>query len=134
LSKSTKQAAPPGGDGDGQGSAPADPGEGKAPASETERALLDQVAVALTKEAESDALPRIVASGSGVIAHQILEIAFANGVKVREDADLVEILSAIDVDSDIPLEAFAMVAEILSYIYRANTTYGAHDHDQEEDR
>ena len=31
-----------------------------------------------------------------------------------------EILSAIDVESEIPIEAFAAVAEILSYIYRAN--------------
>ena len=133
MSKSTKQAEPPGADGDGQSRAPADLGEGKVQAGETERAPLDQVAVALTKEAETEGLPRIVASGRGAVARQILEIAFANGVKVREDADLVEILSAIDIDSDIPLEAFAAVAEILSYIYRANATYGAYDRDQEED-
>ena len=32
----------------------------------------------------------------------------------------MEILSAIDVESEIPIEAFAAVAEILSYVYRAN--------------
>ncbi|MFX8685003.1 EscU/YscU/HrcU family type III secretion system export apparatus switch protein, partial [Acinetobacter baumannii] len=57
--------------------------------------------------------------GRGAVAEQILAIAFANGVKVREDADLVEILSLIDVDSPIPLEAFAAVAEILRYVYQA---------------
>ena len=134
MSKSTKQAEPLDGDGDGQSRAPADLGESKAQAGETERALLDRVAVALTKESETEGLPRIVASGRGDLARQILEIAFANGVKVREDADLVEILSAIDIDSDIPLEAFAAVAEILSYIYRANATYGAYHQDQEEGR
>ena len=132
MSKSTKQTKPLGASGDGHSKAPADLGEGKAETGETERALLDQVAVALTKETETESLPRIVASGRGAVARQILEIAFANGVKVREDADLVEILSAIDIDSDIPLEAFAAVAEILSYIYRANATYGAYDRDQEE--
>ncbi len=132
MSKSTKQAAPPGAGGDGQSKAPADLGEGKAQAGETGRAPLDQVAVALTKGQETEGLPRIVASGRGAVARQILEIAFANGLKVREDADLAEILSAIDIDSDIPLEAFAAVAEILSYIYRANATYGAYDRDQEE--
>ena len=39
---------------------------------------------------------------------------------MREDADLVEILSAIDIESEIPIEAVAAVAEILSYVYRAN--------------
>lgn len=63
---------------------------------------------------------RIVAKGSGALADQILELAFAHGVKVREDADLVEVLEAIDVDSEVPLHALAAVAEILTYVYRAN--------------
>lgn len=84
---------------------------------------LSQVAVALRHERGRDHIPRIVASGRGAIAEQILAVAFAEGVKVRQDADLAEVLSALDVGSDIPLEAFAAVAEILSYIYRANQTY-----------
>lgn len=77
-------------------------------------------AVALREESQSGARPRVLASGRGALAEQILQIAWANDIKVREDADLVEILSAIDVDSEIPIEAFAAVAEILSYVYRAN--------------
>jgi flagellar biosynthesis protein len=84
---------------------------------------LSQVAVALRHERGHDHIPRIVASGRGAIAEQILAVAFAEGVKVRQDADLAEVLSALDVGSDIPLEAFAAVAEILSYVYRANQTY-----------
>ena len=78
-----------------------------------------QVAVALEEQPDAGT-PRVIASGRGAIAEQILNIAFANGVKVREDADLVQILAAVDVDSPIPTEAFAAVAEILSYVYRAN--------------
>ncbi len=77
-------------------------------------------AVALREGSQSGAHPRVLASGRGALAEQILQIAWANDIKVREDADLVEILSAIDVDSEIPIEAFAAVAEILSYVYRAN--------------
>lgn len=83
---------------------------------------LNQVAVALAYDAATDDAPRIVASGHGALAEQILALAFANGVKVREDADLVEILAAIPVDTEIPLEAFTAVAEILAYVYRANGT------------
>ena len=54
------------------------------------------------------------------LSYLCLQIAWANDIKVREDADLVEILSAIDVDSEIPIEAFAAVAEILAYVYRVN--------------
>ena len=62
----------------------------------------------------------MVATGKGELARQILDLAFAAGVKVREDADLVEILAAVDVDSQVPLEALMAVAEILTYVYVAN--------------
>lgn len=80
----------------------------------------DSVAVALDYDSGTEFAPKVVAGGRGAIAEQILQIAFAQGVKVREDADLAELLSAIDIDSEIPLEAFAAVAEILTYVYRAN--------------
>lgn len=79
-----------------------------------------QKAVALEYIAGEDNAPRITATGQGHIAEQILQIAFANGVKVRQDADLVEILSVLEVDSVIPIEAYAAVGEILTYIYKAN--------------
>ena len=80
----------------------------------------DAIAVALAYDPGRDRAPRVVAGGRGVIAEQILEIAFANDVKVREDPDLVQLLSTIDVDSPIPVAAFAAVAEILVYVYRVN--------------
>ena len=83
-----------------------------------------QRAVALEYERGKDDAPRITATGRGHVAEQILNIAFANGVKVREDAALTEILEALEVDSLIPLEAYAAVAEILSYVYRATAQSG----------
>jgi flagellar biosynthesis protein len=78
--------------------------------------------VALKYEFGAQSLPKVVATGKGHVADQILELAFANGVKVREDADLVEVLSAIDIETEIPIEAIAAVAEILAHVYRANGT------------
>jgi len=81
------------------------------------------VAVALGPEAgpKAGVAPaRVVAHGRGRIAEQILEVAFAHGVKVRQDADLAQLLAALDIDSPIPLEAFAAVAEILIYVHQAN--------------
>lgn len=81
-------------------------------------------AVALKYHQESGDVPRITATGKGYVAEQILAIAFAHGVKVREDSELVDILSLLEVDSPIPVEAFAVVAEILAYVYQANALYG----------
>jgi flagellar biosynthesis protein len=77
-----------------------------------------QKAVALRYESEHEDAPRVVASGEGFIAEQIVRIALDNGITVHKDSDLVEILSKLDIDALIPVEAFAAVAEILSYIYR----------------
>ena len=69
-----------------------------------------------------NSLPKIVASGRGNLADKIMDIAFAEGVRVREDADLAEMLAAADIDTEIPVEAFIAVAEILRYVYAANGT------------
>lgn len=61
---------------------------------------------------------RILASGRGDFAAQILEVARHYGVEIHSDADLAEVLSAIEVDSEIPLAALAAVAEILNYLYQ----------------
>jgi flagellar biosynthesis protein len=86
-----------------------------------EKAAKRAVAVAIHYKPEKpDDAPKVTASGRGKVAERILKLAFASGVKVREDADLAEVLAAVEVDSVIPLEAFMAVAEILAYVYRAN--------------
>ena len=77
-------------------------------------------AVALRYDRDQDKVPRIVASGRGAIAERILELARANGIAVRQNADLAEMLDAVGVGERIPAAAFAVVAEILFYILKAN--------------
>lgn len=79
-----------------------------------------QVAVALQYDPDQADAPRVTASGKGALAEQILNLAFATGVKVRTDPDLAQVLAAVEVDTVIPIEAFTAVAEILAYVYRVN--------------
>jgi len=88
------------------------------------------VAVALADDGATGGPPLLRASGRGKVAQQILELAFAHDVPVREDADLAEVLAAVDVDSPIPLAALGAVAEILAYVYRANGGTEAHVEEQ----
>jgi len=76
--------------------------------------------VALRYDQEKDSSPRVVAKGKGHIARQIREIAEEYGIPIRHDDDLVELLAQVDIDKEIPQELYAVVAEILSWIYRAN--------------
>lgn len=78
------------------------------------------VAVAVADSAAGGALPTVTAAGRGKIAEQILQLAYENGINVRQDSALAEMLAALELDSPIPDEAIVAVAEILSYVYRAN--------------
>jgi flagellar biosynthesis protein len=75
-------------------------------------------AIALDFDHRDPSVPTVVAVGEGDVARQILAIAFEHGVMVREDANLVEILSTLEVGDEIPIIAFAAVAEILTHVYR----------------
>ena len=71
-------------------------------------------------ESDSQSQPKIIAKGTGILAEKILDIAFAEGVKVRQDKDLTEILDAFDVESPVPLEALHAVSLILERVYAEN--------------
>ena len=77
-------------------------------------------AVALGYDKEKDNAPKVLAKGQDRVAEKIIQIALSEGIEIRQDADLIEILKAVDIDEEIPTEAFAAVAEILSYIYKMN--------------
>jgi len=79
------------------------------------------VAVAIQGDTQNPEGPaKIIAAGRGKLAEQILELAFAKGIKVREDADLAELLAQLELDTPIPSEAIVAVAEILAKVYEAN--------------
>ena len=80
----------------------------------------DDYAVALGYDQNKDNAPIVLAKGAGEIAQKIIKIAEENGIEVRHDADLLQILKAVDINEEIPVEAFAAVAEIISYIYQQN--------------
>ena len=80
----------------------------------------DKLAVALSYERGKPSAPVVTAKGKGYIAQTIIELAKKHGVEIRQDSDLALLLSKIDIDTPIPVEAYAAVAEILAYIYKVN--------------
>jgi flagellar biosynthesis protein len=78
-------------------------------------------AVALEYDQEEDGAPRVTARGSGYIAEKIIEIAEEHGVPIYEDPDLVQFLSKLDIDREIPVELYRAVAEVLAFVYRLNS-------------
>ena len=77
-------------------------------------------AVALKYSPEKNSAPVVAAKGKGHVADKILALARENGVPVQEDASLVEVLSKLEIDQEIPAELYALVAEVLSFVYRSD--------------
>lgn len=75
-------------------------------------------AVALTYDPENADAPVVTAAGQGLVAEEIIHRAREAGVPVTEDAQLAAVLSQIDVGAMIPPELYAVVAEVLAYVYR----------------
>ena len=75
-------------------------------------------AVALGYDSGKDEAPRVLASGEGLMAERILAIAKEHGILIREDPMLAAALATVDLDTTIPPELYAVVAEVLAYVYR----------------
>ncbi|MCE1239363.1 MAG: EscU/YscU/HrcU family type III secretion system export apparatus switch protein [Azonexaceae bacterium] len=67
---------------------------------------------------QSDAAPRVVAKGKGLIADQIIAKAKEHGVYVHESPELVALLTQVDIDEHIPPQLYMAVAELLAWLYR----------------
>ncbi len=79
-----------------------------------------KTAVALSYKPEKDKAPRIAAKGRGLVAEKIIALAKAHGVPLKDDPDLVEVLSALEIDKEIPPELYKAIAEIFVFIYQVN--------------
>jgi flagellar biosynthesis protein len=75
-------------------------------------------AAALNYSREKQGLPTLVAKGEGDAAEQILKVARANGVPIHEDPMLVDALSRLNLNDEIPAQLFAVVASVIGFIYR----------------
>jgi flagellar biosynthesis protein len=75
-------------------------------------------AVALRYEPNKDRAPKIAGKGRGLLADKILELARQHKIPIRQDKNLIQILSRLDLNQEVPPEVYKAVAEILAFIYR----------------
>lgn len=75
-------------------------------------------AVALRYKLGEDAVPKVAAKGQGLVADKILQMAKQHNIPIREDRNLLQMLSTLDLDQEIPSSVYRAVAEILAFLYR----------------
>ncbi|MDE5590016.1 MAG: EscU/YscU/HrcU family type III secretion system export apparatus switch protein [Acetatifactor sp.] len=64
----------------------------------------------------SDAAPKVVASGRGLLAERIIERAKESDVPIHRDDKLADTLSRLEIGEMIPPELYEVVAEILIFV------------------
>ncbi len=83
-----------------------------------------RLAIALEYDSEKSFAPLIVAKGQGDIAHKIIALAKEHGVHIVEDKPLAQTLFQVgEVGSEIPVDLYQAVAEILAFVYRLQKVY-----------
>jgi flagellar biosynthesis protein len=75
-------------------------------------------AVALKYNNQKNDAPIVAAKGRGLVAENIIQTAKEHDIPIQEDPSLVEILSQLNINDQIPEELYKVVAEIFAYIYK----------------
>lgn len=74
-------------------------------------------AAALKYDLDKDNAPKITAKGKGELAKQIIKIAKEKDIPIKKDEDLVELLTKLEIDQEIPPDMYKAIAEIFAFIY-----------------
>ncbi len=78
---------------------------------------MKEKAVALKYDKEKNQAPIVAAKGEGKTAQKIIQIAKENGITLKKDEDLVELLSKVELNKEVPPQMYKAIAEVFSFIY-----------------
>jgi len=67
--------------------------------------------------------PKVTAAGMGNIAEKILKEAEENKVPIVYNDELADMLTKVDIDSEIPYELYDVVAKIIAYVMDLDGKY-----------
>ena len=79
---------------------------------------MKEKAIALQYDNDKNSAPKVIAKGEGKTAQKIIQIAEENGVRLKKDEDLVELLSKVELDAEVPPQMYKAVAEVFSFLYK----------------
>ena len=75
-------------------------------------------AAALKYDRAKDSAPKVIAKGKGQSAENIIKIAELHNLPIKKDEDLIELLSKVELNKEVPEKLYRAVAEVFSFIYK----------------
>jgi flagellar biosynthesis protein len=88
-----------------------------------EKPVSPKLAVSLQYKKGRNAAPKVTAKGQGWVAENIIKMAQENNIPIREDKDLLHLLSEIDIGQEVPESLYKVVAELLAWVYQLNQNF-----------
>ena len=92
----------------------------------------DRSAVAIKYDIDKDAAPVVMAAGKGPLAEEIIRIAEENRIPLFEDRKLAQLLSKIEIDTEVPPELYVLIAEVLAFIFKLDQMAGKREYFQKK--
>lgn len=80
--------------------------------------LTNKIAVSI--EYEGTGAPKVTAKGKGFIAQEIIQTASEHGIPIQENLPLVELLSQVELNQEIPEELYEAIAQVLIFAYQVS--------------
>jgi len=75
-------------------------------------------AIAMRYDSAKERSPRVIAKGKGNVANNIIKVAQLHKLPIKKDEDLLELLSKVELDREIPENLYKAVAELFSFVYK----------------
>ncbi|MBT3308731.1 MAG: flagellar protein FhlB [Gammaproteobacteria bacterium] len=74
--------------------------------------------LAVALQYDGSGAPKVTATGKGLIADQIIALAKEHEIPLYEEPELVQLLSAVELGSEIPENLYIAVAEVIAFAYQ----------------
>lgn len=84
----------------------------------------DRIATALKYNPEEQIAPKVIAKGAGYVADAILKRGAESDIPVYKDEKLSQQLYNLSIGEEIPEELYELVAEVLIFIARLDSSRG----------
>jgi flagellar biosynthesis protein len=85
---------------------------------QTPKTLADKVAISI--EYQGTDAPKVTAKGKGYIAEEIIQKATELGIPIQTDPALVELLSQVELNHEIPEELYEAIVQVLIFAYQVS--------------
>ncbi len=82
-----------------------------------------RLAVALKYKDEEGKAPEVLASGKGDAAEKIIKKAEEEDIHVYEDKSLAQILSTLEIGTEVPPELYEAVAQVIAFVWQLDSKY-----------